>query len=50
VASLLYSTAPRDLVSLVAALSVVVLTAVGAAYVPARRALRVDPSVALRNE
>jgi putative ABC transport system permease protein len=50
VASLLYSTAPRDLPSLAAAGGLVLLIAAAAAYLPARRALRVDPSVALRGD
>lgn len=50
VASLLYSTAPRDAGAVAAALFLVALTAGAAAFVPARRALRVDPAVALRGD
>jgi predicted permease len=50
IASMLYNLAPND--PLTIALAVVLLVAVGAlaAYVPARRAARVDPWVALRYE
>lgn len=50
IGSLLYSTAPQDPIAIAAAVVLVALTAALAAYVPARRALRVDPGVALRNE
>jgi ABC-type antimicrobial peptide transport system permease subunit len=48
--SMLFGLAPRDPLTLaVAALSMLVLAAV-AGYLPARRAARVDPMVALRAE
>jgi predicted permease len=50
VAGLLYGTPPSDPVSYATALSALVLVAGAAAYVPARRASRLDPMVALRSE
>jgi putative ABC transport system permease protein len=46
----LFGTAPWDPVVYASALSVIVLMAFAAAHVPARRASRVDPMVALRDE
>ncbi|HEY4839004.1 MAG TPA: ABC transporter permease [Candidatus Acidoferrales bacterium] len=46
----LYGIRPTDPASLIAASSVLVITALLASYVPARRAMRVDPIVALRCE
>jgi predicted permease len=46
----LYGIRPTDPVSLFAACSVLVITALFATYAPARRAMRVDPIVALRYE
>jgi ABC-type antimicrobial peptide transport system permease subunit len=48
--SLLYGVAPRDPVVLVAALLLVIVTAVLAAFVPAWRASRLDPLAALRHD
>ena len=47
---LLFGVAPGDPVSLIAAAAVLALTAVLAAWIPSRRAARVDPMVALRYE
>jgi putative ABC transport system permease protein len=47
---LLYGIESRDLVSIVAATSLVLLVATLAIYVPAARATRLDPVVALRRE
>jgi ABC-type antimicrobial peptide transport system permease subunit len=46
----LFGVAPWDPVVYGSALAVIVLTAFASAYVPARRASRVDPMVALRDE
>jgi ABC-type antimicrobial peptide transport system permease subunit len=48
--SQLYQTAPHDPVTLAGAIVVLALVAVAAHLVPARRAIRVDPSITLRNE
>ena len=49
-ASLLYGVGPYDPATLAAVAAVVVLTALAAAALPARRAARLDPMVALRTE
>ena len=48
--TLLFGLEPADPVVPVAAAAIVVAATAAAAYVPARRAARVDPMVALRNE
>ncbi|MXY26239.1 MAG: ABC transporter permease [Acidobacteria bacterium] len=48
--SFLYEVAPTDGVSFVAAAGCLLLVAMAAAYLPARRATRVDPMAALRME
>jgi putative ABC transport system permease protein len=50
VVSLLYGVEPTDLVSFAAAGIVLLLVAMMASYVPARRASRIDPLIALRTE
>ena len=48
--SVLYNVRPTDLMTYVAATAVLLVSALCASYVPARRALHVDPVVALRDE
>ena len=48
--SLLFQVAPHDVVTFIAMPLVLLLVALCATYVPARRAARVDPAVTLRNE
>ena len=50
VASLLYGGAPRDPLALTVVAAALVVVALGAALVPAWRASRTDPLLALRNE
>jgi ABC-type antimicrobial peptide transport system permease subunit len=50
VSKMLFGLSPADPVSLTAALIIVVGIALLAAYLPARRATKVDPMVALRYE
>jgi predicted permease len=50
VKGLLFGVTPGDAVSLIAAIVVLALTAAAAAWIPSRRAARVDPVVALRWE
>jgi ABC-type antimicrobial peptide transport system permease subunit len=50
VASLLFGVQPRDAATLTAASLLLVAVAALAAYLPARRAARIDPTVALRYE
>jgi predicted permease len=48
--SLLFEVKPTDAITLVSVASVFCVVALAACYVPARRAMRVDPTVALRYE
>jgi predicted permease len=48
--SLLYGLKPNDATTLVLACSLLALTAIGAALLPARRAARMDPAMVLREE
>jgi ABC-type antimicrobial peptide transport system permease subunit len=48
--SLLYDVEPRDPVTFVSVTLVLVVVALAAALIPARRAARVDPALALRSE
>jgi ABC-type antimicrobial peptide transport system permease subunit len=50
VASLLFGLTPTDLVSIFAAIGLTLIVAAIAGYIPARRATRIDPMVALRYE
>jgi ABC-type antimicrobial peptide transport system permease subunit len=50
VGGLLYATAPSDPVSYATAVGVLVVVSAFAAYMPARRASRLDPMIALRTE
>lgn len=49
-ASFLYAVGPRDPVTLIVASAVLALVALLASYLPARRAMKVDPVIALRYE
>jgi ABC-type antimicrobial peptide transport system permease subunit len=48
--TLLFGIAPRDAISLAGACTILGTVALAAAWIPARRAARVDPLVALRVE
>ena len=50
VGSLLYGVGPRDPISLALAAGLLLAAAVAASLVPARRAVRIDPAIALRAE
>jgi hypothetical protein len=50
VSNLLFGLAPTDPLTIVGAMTVMALVSAIAGYLPARRASRVDPMVALRNE
>jgi putative ABC transport system permease protein len=49
-ASLVFGTSPRDALSLLLGVLVLGSLALGASYIPARRAARGDPMAALRSE
>jgi ABC-type antimicrobial peptide transport system permease subunit len=48
--SRLYGVAPQDPLTLASATGLLLVVAVSAAYIPARRASRLDPLAALRRE
>ncbi len=50
VASLLYGLKPRDPITFAASALLLILVALGASWIPARRAAGVDPIQALRHE
>ena len=50
ISALLYSVRPNDPVSLLSAAALLFVTAIGASWLPARRATRIDPTETLRAE
>jgi ABC-type antimicrobial peptide transport system permease subunit len=50
VQKMLYGLTGTDLSSLLAAIGILIIAGLFAGYLPARRAARVDPAVALRDE
>jgi ABC-type antimicrobial peptide transport system permease subunit len=50
IAGLLYGVQPTDAATLAVAAAVLAATALVATYIPARRALRLDPMTALRRQ
>jgi len=49
-AALLFGVKPFDLATYAAVTALLLITAIAASYFPGRRAMQVDPIVALRNE
>jgi putative ABC transport system permease protein len=49
-AGLLFGIRPLDPVTLIASCALLMTAAVSAGYLPARRAMRIDPAIGLRNE
>jgi ABC-type antimicrobial peptide transport system permease subunit len=50
VASLLYGLSPLDAATLAAVVAILTVVTIGAAAIPARRAARIDPVIALKAE
>jgi predicted permease len=50
IATMLFDVSPTDVVTFVAVPALLALAALGASYLPAQRATRIDPMVALRDE
>jgi putative ABC transport system permease protein len=50
IAGFLFGVQPTDPFTLVGSAAIIVLCALAACYIPARRATQVDPMVALRHE
>lgn len=50
IASMIYGVTPYDPLTFVAVAAILSIVALAACYIPARRAMRVDPMVALRYE
>src|SRR4051812_19214321 len=48
--ALLFNTNPLDVLTFVSSAAVLLLIAVVSSYLPARRALRIDPTIAMRTE
>jgi ABC-type antimicrobial peptide transport system permease subunit len=49
-ATLLFGIGPNDPATMIAAIAILLAVAFAAAWFPARRAMRVDPMIALRDE